>query len=341
MNALPRNLTLIGDALEQMRQLPDSSIDLVATSPPYSRLRDYGVEGQLGLEPTVDDWVDNLHAVAREVARVLVPTGTFWLNVGDTYSTHASQGAERKSLLLAPERLALRLIADGWVLRNKIVWAKANPVPTSVRDRLTASHEFVYVFVRRDSYFFDLDAIRVPHTSRVSKRHRVTASVRGREAWRGPNAADANGLVKIKGEGRVGHPLGKNPSDVWRLASSNFRGAHHATYPVPLIERMILAGCPEARCSRCRSPWRREVIRSLGGAAVRGTLGPSCACGARSEPGIVLDPFMGSGTTAIAAEKHGRDWLGVEINPKFTAMANARIEQARDTPRSQPIGSAA
>jgi site-specific DNA-methyltransferase (adenine-specific) len=332
MSALPRNQVLVGDALEQMRALPDASVDTIITSPPYFRLRDYAADGQLGLEAHVDQWVDALVAVATEAARVLVPTGSLWLNVGDTFATHPKQGADRKSLLLGPERLAYRLTRNGWTLRNKIVWAKANPVPTSVRDRLTATHEFVYVLVRQPRYFFDLDAVRVPHTSRLSKRHRVTASVRGREAWRGPNAADADGLAKIKAEGRVGHPLGKNPGDVWRIASSTYRGAHHATYPVALVERMLLAGCPEARCTRCRLPWRRSTIRALGRAAVRGALGPGCSCDAPAEPGLVLDPFMGSGTTAIAAEKHGRDWLGIEINPEFAAQALARIAGARGQP---------
>jgi DNA modification methylase len=332
VSALPRNQVLVGDALEQMRTLPDGSVDTIITSPPYFRLRDYAADGQLGLEAHVDQWVDALVAVADEAARILVPTGSLWLNIGDTFATHPKQGAERKSLLLAPERLVYRLTQRDWTLRNKVVWAKANPVPTSVRDRLTATHEFVYVMVRQPSYFFDLDAVRVPHTSRLSKRHRVTASVRGREAWRGPNAADADGLAKIKAEGRVGHPLGKNPGDVWRIASSTYRGAHHATYPVALAERALLAGCPEARCSRCRLPWRRSTIRDLGRAALRGALGPTCGCDAASEPGLVLDPFMGSGTTAIAAEKHGRDWLGIEINPEFAALALARIAGARGQP---------
>lgn len=329
MSGLPRNRLFVGDALEQLKALPDASVDTVITSPPYFRLRDYDAANQLGLETHVDQWVDALVAVATEVARVLVPTGSFWLNVGDTFSTHPSQGASRKSLLLAPERLAQRLTDTGWTLRNKIVWSKANPVPTSVRDRLTATHEFIYVLVRQSRYFFDLDAVRVPHTSRLSKPSGRTAG-RSREGWRGPNAASAGGLAKVKAEGRVGHPLGKNPGDTWVMASSTYRGAHHATYPLRLAERMLLAGCPEARCSRCRTPWRRSTIRALGQAAVRSALTPGCDCQARSEPGLVLDPFMGSGTTAVAAERHGRDWLGIELNPGFAAQAETRIRQARE-----------
>src|SRR5579875_2007584 len=126
---VPRNQVIVGDARQELRRLPDASVDMVLTSPPYFRLRDYHVSGQLGLETEVADWVLALRGIAREVHRVLVPTGSFWLNVADTYSTHVRQGAGRKSLLLGPERLALALIEDGWLLRNKIVWAKTNHLP--------------------------------------------------------------------------------------------------------------------------------------------------------------------------------------------------------------------
>jgi DNA modification methylase len=330
----PRNHVMTGDATASLRFFADGDIDMVLTSPPYFRLRDYNADGQIGVEPAVDEWVDNLWTVVAEIKRVLTPTGTLWVNVGDTYSTHPSQGGDRKSLLLGPERLALRLIEEGWILRNKIVWQKSNAMPTSVRDRLACTWEALYVFAKQPQYFFDIDAIRVPHTSRPSKRNRVTAGVRGRESWRGPNAGGSHGLDAVKAEGRVGHPLGKNPGDVWRIASSNYRGAHHATFPVALAERAIRAGCPEARCSACRRPWRRELIRSLGGMAIRGPLAPACACGALSEPGLVLDPFFGAGTTGIAAEVLGRDWLGIELNPDFAALAKQRIDEARAGPRA-------
>ena len=333
MTAL-RNQVLVGDALTELGRLPTNSVDMAVTSPPYFRLRDYQVEGQLGLEGHVDQWVSGLRVVAREVARVLVPTGSFWLNVSDTYSTHHSQGAGRKSLVLGPERLALALLSDGWLLRNKIVWQKANPMPSSVRDRLTCTWEAVYVFVKQASYFFDLDGLRVAHTSRPGKRERVTATVRGRAPWRGANSLGTAGLGDLKALGIVGHPLGKNPGDVWRLASSNYRGAHHATFPVALAERTILAGCPEARCTVCRLPWKRQLIRALGGTALRGALGPSCNCDAASEPGLVLDPFFGAGSTAVAAERLQRDWLGIELNPAFVELAERRIQDARAGPRT-------
>jgi len=323
-----RNELLVGDAHDQLRALPDASVDMVLTSPPYFRLRDYQTSGQLGLEAHVEQWVNGLHQVSRELHRVLLPTGSFWLNLADTYSTHPTQGAGRKSLVLGPERLALGLLADGWLLRNKIVWAKANPMPSSVRDRLTTSWEVLYVFVKQPRYFFDLDAIRQPHLT--AHRGRINAAddrPRIRELWRGPNGDDASGLELLKARGIVGHPFGKNPGDVWTIASSSYRGAHHATFPVRLAERAILAGSPEARCAQCRLPWRRRLLRSLGGTAVRGVLGPTCACQADNEPAIVLDPFFGAGTTAVAAEQHGRDWLGIELNPAYAAEAAARLAQ--------------
>lgn len=328
-----RNRVLVGDALAHLRRLPTGSVDTVVTSPPYYRLRDYQVPGQIGLEPTVEGWVDRLHTIAREAYRVLVPTGTVWLVLGDSYATHPREGAPRKSLLLGPERLALRLVRDGWLLRNTIAWAKTNAMPSSVRDRLSASHELIYVLAKQPLYFFDLDAIRQPHLSTAPKHHRVRE--RGREAWREPNGDDARGLDAIKAAGRIGHPLGKNPGDVWPLASSNYRGGHHATFPLTLAERMVRAGTPEARCVRCRLPWRRPVLRSLGGLAIRGQLAPTCQCGSAREPGLVLDPFLGAGTTALAAEALGRNWLGIELNPSFAHLARDRIQRARAGPPTE------
>lgn len=291
---LPSNRNLVGDAAAELATLPNASVDMVLTSPPYFRLRDYQVSGQLGLEQHVEHWVDNVGAVLQQLHRVLKPSGTLWLNLGDSYSTHHGQGAPRKSLLLGPERVAQRLIGQGWTLRNKIVWAKANPMPSSVRDRLSATHEYLYVFAKQPGYYFDLDGIRVPHTSRMAPRTPKPGNDRQREVWRGPNGDDASGLTKLHARGIVGHRLGKNPGDVWRIASSNYRGAHHATFPVELAHRAIQAGCPEG--------------------------------------GVVLDPFMGAGTTAVAAEQLGRDWLGIELNPEFAVLAEQRIREARQPP---------
>lgn len=300
--AAPQGRLLTGDALKMLRTLPDASADMVLTSPPYFRLRNYQVEGQLGMEATVEQWAHQLHAVSRELHRVLAPTATLWLNLGDTYSTHHSQGAPRKSLLLGPERLAALLIADGWILRNKVIWAKTNPMPTSVRDRFNTAHEYLYVFAKQPEYYFDLDAVRVPHTSISTKRRRPGRIQAMPDNWRGPNGSTATGLARLRAAGRVGHIRGKNPGDVWRIASSNYRGGHHATYPLELARRAILAGCP-----------------------------PS---------GVVLDPFIGAGTTAVAAESAGRSWIGIELNPEFAAHALRRIAAARQARASPDTPSA-
>lgn len=322
MIRLPRNQILLGDAHDILRTLPDQSVDQVVTSPPYFRLRDYGVDGQLGLETSVEEWVANLRAVLRECARVLVPTGTLWLNLGDTYSTKPGDGAARKSLLLGPERLAVALLEDGWILRNKIVWAKTNTVPSSVRDRLATKHEVIYVLSRSPRYFFNLDAIRVPHVSTAKPRRQRAPSL-ARPTWLGPNSDSDRGLRAMHAQGIVGHPLGKNPGDVWAMSVSNFRGAHFATYPVTLVERMLRAGCPERRCVRCKRPWAPPPSR-----ATQLPPEPTCACHAVSEPGVVLDPFMGAGSTAAAARALGRDWLGIELSPDFRRLALERLDAA-------------
>jgi site-specific DNA-methyltransferase (adenine-specific) len=317
----------VGDAYATLRTLPDGIVDCVVTSPPYFRLRNYQHSGQLGLEEHVQLWVNELRGVLAETRRVLVPTGSVWLNLGDRYST-GSEGASAKSMLLGPERLALTLIEDGWLIRNKIIWAKRNPMPNPMRDRLSCTWEVVYLLTRQRDYFFDLDAIRVPHkTTKKPASHKRSWSVP--PSWRVTPTAHG-GLDALNAEGRVGHPLGKNPGDVWFLSTASYRGPHHAVYPVALAERPILAGSPEQRCRRCRAPWRRETVRRLGHLAVRGGLKPTCSCRASSEPGLVLDVFMGSGTTAIAAEQHGRNWLGVELNPTFARLAEARIARERE-----------
>ncbi|MFT4042904.1 MAG: site-specific DNA-methyltransferase [Gordonia sp. (in: high G+C Gram-positive bacteria)] len=323
MSGPPRNQILTGDALTHLKALPEHSIDCIITSPPYFRLRDYGHSDQIGLESGVDDWVRELRQILAECARVLVPTGTVWLNLGDTYSTHPREGAARKSLLLGPERLALQLIADGWTIHNKVVWAKTNTVPSSVRDRLTASHEVIYLLTRSPRYYFDLDDIRIPHVSRPPRRAPGPQN-RAEKSGRGPNTHSDRGLFDLHANGRIGHPLGKNPGDVWSMSVSTFRSSHIATYPEHLAGRMLAAGCPRLRCSHCRRPWARQLIRR-GHLAHRKPPRPTCSCAAPPEPGLVLDPFLGSGTTAVVAARSGRDWLGIEINPDYVEIAEQRI----------------
>ncbi len=331
---LPRNVVLVGDARKRLAELPDNCIDTVITSPPYFQLRNYQVKEQIGLEADADAWVEELRSVTREVARVLKLTGSYWLCLGDSYSRNRRTGSLPKSLLLAPERLALALIEDGWTIRNKIVWAKTNAMPASVRDRLACSWEVVYFMVRSQSYFFDLDAIRVPHRSaaRTTKATATTRRLAGyppaaaAPSWSGPLAGNNTGLAKLKARGLPGHPLGANPRDVWQLATANFHGDHFATFPTSLVERPLLASCPERTCVRCGRPWQRGPFRTLGHLAVRGELRPGCRCRQGWRPGVVLDPFFGAGTVGLVAKTHQRDWLGVELNPHFAAMAERRIE---------------
>lgn len=318
----PRNAVLIGDALERLKELPSESVDCVITSPPYFGLRDYGMSGQLGQEAHVDQWVENLRAVCRELYRVLAPHGSLWLNLGDAYSRHPRYGAPAKSLLLGPERLVRSLVRDGWLLRNKVVWAKLNPLPSPSKDRLTNSHEFVYFLAKRPSYYFDLDAIREPLTSvrKPSKGSRTPQDALG------VLAGGREGLVAMQRKGLSGHPLGKNPGDVWRIGSSSYRGAHFATFPPELVRRPLLATCPAKVCSKCCQPWRRSTQRVIfeeGEPQPRPLV--ACGCAALTRRGLVLDPFFGTGTVALMAQRNGRDWLGIELNPDYLELAEDRL----------------
>ncbi len=190
----PRNAVLVGDAFQRLRGLADRSVDCVVTSPPYLGLRDYGVAGQLGQEGSVDDWVSSLRTVCGEIRRVLAPHGSLWLNLGDSYSRHERFGAPPKSLLLGPERVARALVADGWLLRNKVIWAKSNPLPSPSKDRLTTTYEVFYFLVKQGSYFFDLDAIRAPVTS-VRK---ATRGSRTPQSALGVLAGGRDGLVAMR-----------------------------------------------------------------------------------------------------------------------------------------------
>lgn len=336
MSRLPRNTVLVGDVRRRLDGLPDHSVDTVITSPPYVQLRNYGVDDQIGLEAHVEGWVDELRTVARGLARVLKPGGSLWLNLGDSYSRNPKTGAPAKSLLLAPERLALALIDDGWVLRSKVIWAKTNAMPASVRDRLACTWEVVYLFVRSPRYHFDLDAIRTPHrspTRRRPSRHPVpgyppvTAAA---PSWAGPLAGNNSGLSRLKAAGLAGHPAGKNPGDVWTLATSTFRGEHFATFPPQLVERPLLATCPEKVCAACGTPWHRPPTRT----ATLAPLEPGCDCNRGTRAGVVLDPFFGAGTVGLVAETHHRDWIGIELNPAFAQLATDRITAAR---RATPV----
>lgn len=353
MTALVRNHILVGDIRDRLADLPAHSVDCVITSPPYYQLRDYGVRGQLGLEPDVGGWVDALKLALTGLTRVLKPTGSLWLKVGDTYSRHAKYGASPKGLMLAPERLLVALSDAGWIVRNKVIWAKTNPMPHSVGDRLNNGYDVVYFLTRSSHYFFDLDAIRLPHRSLSTGRRGTTypPDMSSAPLWRQRGGGN-RGLAAQKGRGDVGHPLGKNPGDVWQIPSASFRGAHFATFPPALVEKPLLATCPELICTHCSTPFkrisrsRRETIgrdrgpirkeprvlryeRRYTVIRERGTLLPVCQCAGGAEPGVVLDPFFGAGTVGVVAERHGRDWVGIEINPNYAEIAKQRIAEDR------------
>jgi DNA modification methylase len=272
-------------------------------------LRDYGVEGQIGLEKTPEEYVSKIVEVFREVKRVLRDDGTLWLNLGDSYAGSGKgawdnkevqkevyvpdkdspqcklkkvpQGLKPKDLVGIPWMVAFALRADGWYLRSDIIWAKPNPMPESVTDRPTRAHEYIFLLAKAKRYFYDADAIREPHVSPLhapgNKTHngRLTASMGHFEE---PN--------------RIwGNPSGRNKRSVWTVSTKPFPEAHFATFPPELIEPCILAGCPVG--------------------------------------GVVLDPFAGSGTTLLVATQHHRKSIGIELNPEYIEIAKRRLNSVQ------------
>jgi DNA modification methylase len=313
--------------------LPESSIDCCITSVPYFNVRDYGVQRQIGLESDVDSWVEAMRPVFRELARVLKESGTAWINVDDTYSSSRTLGVPPKGMFLAPERLILALAADGWIVRSKVVWAKPNPLPRPLSDRPNHSYEPFFLIARSPKYRFDLDAIRIPYLKSDTTWEKVP--------WSVDQSLD----------GSPGLYLGRDLGDVWTIPAKGFAGGHFATYPEALVEKPILSSCPERICVACDRHWSRSSDQHIVGHRVagpasghvarfggrwrtyrtRGPLRPSCACKAAWKPGIVLDPFFGAGTTAVVAERLRRDWIGIELNPRYARIADERIEAARST----------
>jgi DNA modification methylase len=296
-----------GDAADVLSQLEPGSVDCIVTSPPYFGLRDYRVAGQIGVEDTPAAFVERLVGVFREARRVLADDGTLWVNLGDTYNNtssgqngtgstgvsggrHDRMGARRKrlpsglppkNLLGVPWRFAFAMQDDGWVLRNDIIWAKPNGMPESVTDRLSTKHEHIFLFTKGPRYWFDLDPIREP-VENVGGQTWADRKAAGEvRASRAPEHVGTDGA--FKGGTLAPNPLGKNPGDVWTIATRPFSEAHFATFPVALPERCILAGCKPG--------------------------------------GTVLDPFSGSGTTGLAAAKHGRRYIGIDLNPDYLDLS--------------------
>lgn len=282
----PRFDVLEGDAVEVLRGLPDASAQACVTSPPYYGLRDYGEAGQIGLEPTLREYVDRLVAVFDEVGRVLRPDGTLWLNLGDSYATRwpstrdvggrglnggtrtangqARAGFQEKDLMGVPWRVVFALQDAGWILRRDIVWHKPNPTPEAVRDRPTSSHEFVFVLTREPAYHYDAHGYREPTTS-------TRPSGNG---YANPE------VVATNGRARRNYPLRtwevadeRNARDVWTIPTVPFPDAHFAVFPPELPRRCILLGTSPRACPECGAPWRRRVERQrlLDGEPVTGT----------------------------------------------------------------------
>lgn len=345
----------LGDVRDVLRELPDASVDCVATSPPFYALRDYGVEGQIGLEETPELWVKTLVGVFAECRHVLSDTGTLWVECGDSYASKAPgtfsgstlragrlydgdrklqdniraglpdklsyDGIKPKDMLGTPWMLAFALRADGWWLRQCIVWHKPNAMPESATDRCTTAHSYVFLLSKSARYHFDAEAIAEPAEwarwgDQTVPKYEGTDTSTG---WMQPKSKRElmalsdhryDGLVgqKWRKDGRrpdqkrTEHELPgtrsmggridtavKNPRSVWTIPTQGFSEAHFATWPEALVERIIKAGCPEG--------------------------------------GTVLDPFMGSGTTALVARRLGRKSIGIELNESYAALAAKRLQQ--------------
>jgi DNA modification methylase len=435
MLTLPPQLDAIHhcDALDLLRALPDNSIHCVVTSPPYFGLRDYGADGQIGLEDTPAAFVARLVELFEEVWRVLRDDGVCWINLGDSYSTRLSGdgwgdyewktggkvapaagtisdtkrtradiGLPAKNLLGIPWRVALALQDAGWWLRSDIIWAKPNPMPESVTDRPTKAHEYVFLLTksgqplfwshrddaaqrtqpapdyrwinretgeertqpppnwksdkqakklwgrvnlwRSHDYWYDADAIREPHKAESLKRMNY-----GLETDRSRNYPGSAQTLKMGEDAQMCHSAGRNKRTVWTVPTEPSPFKHFAMFPQALIEPMILAGCPETVCSECGAGYVRGVERKAnytqrqdrgqpnGKPPQVDSSGweppdvtdhgftPSCDCNAPPDAGIVLDPFMGSGTTALVAQKHGRHFIGCDVNEDYVKLARDRV----------------
>lgn len=344
-------MIICGDALTELRKLPAESVQCCVTSPPYWGLRDYGVDGQLGAEKTPDAYVSNMVDVFREVRRVLKSDGTLWLNLGDSYASDMKGGGGRGKSTLGPNRdlqniefqkfaprsfdhgmkpkdlvgipwmVAFALRADGWWLRSDIIWAKPNPMPESVTDRPTKSHEYLFLLTKSASYFYDASAIAEPlaygSMERLSQdvenqagSERVPGKTNGtmkavyREPYTSKSTKDYSGggaqdasATKARIVDRIlsGELVTRNKRSVWTVTTKPFKGAHFATFPPALIEPCILAG---------------------------------------TKPGdTVLDPFGGSGTTGMVAQRMGRKFILIELNPDYVKLCESRTHLRTTDPQ--------
>lgn len=385
--SLPLNQIIQGDCIETMRQWPFESAHCCVTSPPYWGLRDYGVDGQIGLEKTPEEYVAKMVSVFREVKRVLRKDGTLWLNLGDSYAgsgcgsndyrengasiskndekykgqkTQLASGLKPKDLVGIPWRVAFALQQDGWYLRQDLIWHKPGPMPESVRDRCTKAHEYLFLLTKSSRYFYDNEAIKEEATGYDGRKDTM---MKGSDKYiadympsTNSQSVHARGHERWPSKNENGIPM-RNRRSVWTIPTESYGEAHFATFPKKLIEPCILAGTSQKGCcKRCGSPWVRVVERTdipddsakgsrfdTGKTAINGmgrvqegerfrTIAtgwrPSCQCNAEVVPCVVLDPFMGSGTTAQVAYEFGRDYVGCELNPKYISFG--RVEKAKE-----------
>lgn len=387
-------LTILqGDCLEKLATLPDASVHCCVTSPPYWGLRDYGIDGQLGLEKTPEEYVAKMVAVFREVKRVLRDDGTLWLNLGDSYASNAATDKGRtggfeshrgsdtptlntdkqgrvafrskeikgKDLVGIPWMTAFALRADGWYLRSDIIWHKPNPMPESVTDRPTKSHEYIFLLSKCERYFYD--NVAVMEAAQYGEQHANKATSWGKNR-KHPNKFNVEDYA-FTGDNHTTSKMangsyGRNKRSVWTVTTSPYSEAHFATYPPDLIKPCIMAGTSaKGCCPQCGSPWERIVETDnpskeanvgddmSGGAAKTGnpqtsaglhrnnggvystakTLGwePACDCGYGTlQPCTILDPFAGSGTTGEVAIELGRNSILIELNPEYVRLIEQR-----------------
>lgn len=311
---------ICGDSLKVLQSLPDNTVNCCVTSPPYFGLRDYDIDGQVGLETSPDEYVNTIVSIMTEVRRVLADDGTLWLNLGDSYNGSNKAGnpnseyAKRhtafgkpldkqyhgvpvnidwlkpKDLIGIPWMVAFALRASGWYLRSDIIWAKPNPMPSSVRDRCTSSHEYIFMLSKSRKYYFDAESIQEESVTKSSDKRGVRvheSRANDSKFWRKQDAVGKSNYTGFNK--RYVHRAYRNKRDVWKVSVKPFKGAHFATFPADLIEPMILAGCPVG--------------------------------------GTVLDPFFGSGTVGVVCDNLGRQFIGIDLNPDYCQMAYNRISK--------------
>ena len=313
---------MCGDSRSVLQTLPENSVHCCVTSPPYFNLRDYGVNGQIGIEETPETYINALVEVFREVRRVLRPDGTAWVNIADTYAANRTYrvhdtcgtkdhtyskgskvptGCKPKDMIGIPWMLAFALRDDGWYLRQDIIWQKPNCMPESVKDRCTKSHEHIFLLSKSPQYYFDAEAISEPIAESSKKRFLQDIE---RQTGSNRQPGKTNGAMKAAmprfGRGKDGEQgvkeyvpiLRRNKRDVWSISTKGFKGAHFAVFPEELVEPCVFAGSP-----------------------INGT---------------VLDPFCGSGTVGVVSLKNGRDFIGIELNPAYVEIAQERIRRVKE-----------